>query len=62
MNDSVDSVPFKINEGSLWRICNKHEIPFDDVLAPSRDQKAHDPPEGYIACNRYVPDGLRPVI
>lgn len=36
LDGPLDSTTFKIDEGSLRRICEKHSILFKDVLVPTR--------------------------
>lgn len=36
LEDLVDSIASKIEEGSFRRICDKHRIPFENVSVPSR--------------------------
>lgn len=49
LDDPLDSPTSKIDEGFLRRMCERHEIPFVDVLVPSQQQQAHLPLVGY--CN-----------
>jgi len=54
INDPADSVPSRLDDAALRRLCAKHQILYEDTCLPSRNDRAHNPPEGFIACNRYM--------
>jgi len=54
INDPVDSAASRLDDAALRRLCAKHQIPYNETRLPSRADRAHNPPEGFIACNRYM--------
>jgi len=54
INDPTDSVASRLDDAALRRLCAKHQIPYGETRLPSRNDRAHNPPEGFIACNRYM--------
>jgi len=52
--DPTDSVASRLDDAALRRLCVKHQIPYDKTRLPSRNDRDHNPLEGFIACNRYI--------
>lgn len=52
--DPLHSLALEVDEASLRWICKRHRFPFEVVFILTRFQRAHDPPEGYTACNQYI--------
>lgn len=54
LDDPQDSPASKVDKLSIRRIRERHGIPFEDVLAPSRHQRVHLSLVKYTACNWYM--------
>lgn len=46
LDNPTDSQAFRIGEAALRRLCSRHRIPFEDVLVPSVNDRAHTPRRG----------------
>jgi len=54
INEPTNSVPSRMDNAALRQLCKKHRIPVEDTLLPSCNDRANNPPEGYIPCSCYI--------